>query len=114
MTGVEFLADVEALLEQYERAAEEHAQAVVREMELEDQKPIAKAEAIARVMQTENTETKRQHSASSAEKICEADPEYAAFLSAKRAATLRKMNLYTRVVSAKLRAQSAIAARGDL
>jgi hypothetical protein len=61
-------------------AGEVLAQAVAREAELHSLKGVRKSEAICRLIGTENAETEKPHSASSAEKVVESDATYAWFL----------------------------------
>jgi hypothetical protein len=67
------------------------AAAVVAEMELEARKPSEKSDAIRRLMGSENAETGKPHSASSAEKIVETDRDYAEFLVTMRQAVFSKI-----------------------
>lgn len=68
------------------------AQATAREMELEAGRALAKAAAIRRIMDGEpNALTSKPHSASSAEAIVEADPQYAAYLAEQRDAVIAKI-----------------------
>lgn len=69
----------DAAIARIEAAAERLAAAHRAIQELEDGRPAEKSAAIRRLMQTENTETGKPHSASSAEKIVETDAEYAAY-----------------------------------
>jgi len=67
------------------------AGAVVAEMEMEAKKPAEKSDAIRRLMQQENPETGKPHSASSAEKVVETDRDYANFLTTMREAVHAKI-----------------------
>lgn len=67
------------------------AEAVVAELEMEARKAGEKSDAIRRLIGSENVETGKPHSASSAEKIVETDREYAAFLAAQRSIVANKI-----------------------
>jgi len=67
------------------------AEAVTAEMELEAKKAGEKSDAIRRLIGSENLETGKAHSASSAEKIVETDRAYADFLATQRDATYKKL-----------------------
>lgn len=67
------------------------AEATLREMAIEDTRPLVKAEAIRRLVGTENPANGKLHSASSAEAVVEMDAEYAATLKAKREAVFQKI-----------------------
>jgi hypothetical protein len=67
------------------------AAAVVAEMELEARKPSEKSDAVRRLIGSENPETGKAHSASSAEKIVETDRDYADFLATMRDAVAAKI-----------------------
>lgn len=91
-----------------ETAAERLAAAVRDEMQLEDQRPIMKTLAIRRLMQSENPETQKPHSASSAEKVVEADAEYAAHRARQHEAVVETIKARAAYESAKRRADVAI------
>jgi hypothetical protein len=67
------------------------AVAVADEMALEAKKPLQKSAAIQRLVGSENPENGKAHSASSAEKVVESDPTYAAFLAEVRQAVFQKI-----------------------
>jgi hypothetical protein len=89
-------------------AAEVYAQAVTLILELEDGRAAEKSAAIRRLMQTENDETGKQHSASSAEKIVETDGEYAAYRKRQRDAEVEKHRAEAALFAAKQRARLAV------
>lgn len=89
------------------KSGERFARAVTEELALEDEKPLRKADAIRSIIGSENVETGKPHSASSAEKVVEAHPEYAAFLTDRRAATYEKIVAGARYAAAKARARMA-------
>jgi hypothetical protein len=102
-------------IDEYESAGADHARLSARELELENDRPILKRQAILRLMGQENALTStadkpKLHSASSAEAIVEADPEYMAHLGAQRTVVFEKNMAYTRLTSARLRAELAIGA----
>jgi hypothetical protein len=102
-------------IDEYEAAGEAYAQLLRRELELEADRPLVKAQAIARLMaqdnpQTSTAEKPKLHSASSAEAIVAADPAYAAHLAAQRTVVFDKNMALTRMTSAQLRADMAIGA----
>lgn len=72
-------------------AGRQLAEATVRELALEAGRPAQKSAAIRRLMQQENPETGKPHSASSAEKVVETDADYAAYLAAGREAVAVKI-----------------------
>lgn len=78
------------------------------EQQLADRKPVEKAAAIRRIMATENPETGKPHSATSAEKVVETDDTYRGFLAQCRTATLETQLAWGRYEAAKLRAQLAV------
>jgi len=90
-------------------AGERLAQAMARESELHSLKGIRKSEAIVRLIGTENAETQKPHSASSAEKIVEADPTYAQFLAECRQSVIDRIRAETELTTAKLGGQLAVA-----
>lgn len=89
-------------------AAERLAQALRTVQELEDGRCIEKSGAIRRLMQTENPETNKQHSASSAEKVVETDAEYAAYRRRQADAEVEKQRAYGAYEAAKLAARLEI------
>jgi hypothetical protein len=89
-------------------AAEVYAQAITLILELEDGRAAEKSAAIRRLMQTENDETGKQHSASSAEKIVETDGEYAAYRKRQRGAEVEKHRAEAALFAAKQRARLAV------
>lgn len=102
-------------IDEYDKAGADHARLCTRELELENDRPIIKRQAITRLMAQENPQTStaekpKMHSASSAEAIVEADPEYMAHLGAQRTVVFEKNMAYTRLTSARLRAELAIGA----
>jgi hypothetical protein len=102
------------VIAEYEDKAALWRQHLEREMELEAARPIAKAAAVRRIMETENPDTGKPHSATSAEKVVESDAEYAEFLKTLRGVTLNKHAAYSAVVAANLRAELAIALAGGV
>lgn len=72
----------------YYKACDAYAAARAEEMRIEDERPIAKHEAIMRVMQTPNELTGKAHSASSAETQVEMDPGYRDYLAQRRASVV--------------------------
>lgn len=98
----------EQAVEAIERAAERLALASRMEMALEDERPIVKSESIRRLMATENPETSKPHSASSAEKVVESDGEYAAFRRKQYAAVVETIKARGAFEAAKRRADIAI------
>jgi hypothetical protein len=97
----EFFAD-------FERATESLATAFAREHETQSLKGLRKAEAIGRIIGTTDPLTQRPHSASSAEKVVEQDPEYFAFLAECRAAIVDRIRREGDYQGCLLRAQLSI------
>ena len=102
-------------LDEYEAASADHARLCSRELELENDRPILKRQAIMRLMGSENPLTTsadkpKLRSASSAEAIVESDPEYMAHLGAQRTVVFEKNMAYTRMTAARLRTELAIGA----
>jgi hypothetical protein len=102
-------------VDEYEEAGKDYARLSARELELENDRPIVKRQAILRLMGSENPLTTtadkpKLHSASSAEAIVESDPEYMAHLGAQRTVVFEKNMAYTRMTSARLRTELAIGA----
>lgn len=95
-------------IDDVEAAGERLAQAVARVQELEDERAIVKSQAVRRLMLTNNEDTGKQHSASSAEKIVEVDGEYAAHRKLQRDAEVEKQRAYAQYEAAKLRAKLAV------
>jgi hypothetical protein len=105
----DLIHDAEAAIVAIETAAERLAKAVRAEMELEDYRPIVKSQAIRRLMATENPETGKPHSASSAEKVCETDAEYSAHRRDQYAAVVETIRARAGYEVAKRRADLVIA-----
>lgn len=95
-------------IEAIEAAAERLANAVRMEMELEDQRPIVKSAAIQRLLQATNPETGKPHSASSAEKVVEADSQYDWHRQRQRMAVVETITARGAYEAAKRRADVAI------
>lgn len=95
----------ETSIARIETAAERLAQAARTIQELEDGRPAEKSAAIRRLMQTENPETGKAHSASSAEKIVETDPEYSVYRRRQADAEVEKHRAYGAYEAAKLLAR---------
>lgn len=93
----------------YENAAREYRGLAHRESELEAQRSGQKHAAILRLMARQNDLTGRQHSASSAEATVELDHDYAAHLAFQREVVAEKNHAHTRMASAKLRCDTAVA-----
>lgn len=89
-------------------AAEQLAAATRAEMEIEINRADAKSAAISRLMQLENPETKKLHSASSAEKVVELDPAYHDYCIKKVDCVVATIIARGAYDSAKLMAQLAI------
>lgn len=100
--------DAQAAIAHLEYAAEKRANCVAAVMELEDARPLVKSRCIAAMIGTENPETQKPHSASSAEKIVESHPEYAEHRREQIAAEVRKLMAFGEYDAAKLRAQLAV------
>ena len=98
-------AAIDALL----AAADRVGKACVNEMELEDGRPAQKSAAVRRLMGTDNPETSKPHSASSAEKIVETDAEYAAYRRTQYSAVVEKARAYGERDAALLRAKLTVA-----
>ena len=83
-------------------AAERVALACKVEMELEDQRPIIKADAVRRIMARDGI------AATPAEKIVETDGEYAAHRNRQTMAVVEKQRAFGAYEAAKLRARLAV------
>lgn len=100
-----------AEIEDYERLGRGYAELAAREFDLEAGRAIEKDAAIRRIMEQPNPlNSDKPHSATSAEKIVEADPEYAAYIGRIRDTVREKNHAYTAMTGARLRAELAIAA----
>lgn len=102
----------ESEIEQVEALGLRWAALVHREQELEAARPVAKLEAIRRIMGTENEDTGKPHSYSSAEKAVETDPEYSGYLKTVRDVVLEKNTTYAKLDAARLRAKLGVALAG--
>jgi hypothetical protein len=91
-----------------ERAAYELADAVEREQTLEAQRPALKARIAARLVGTDNRQTDKPHSASSADAAAGPDEEYLSHCRAVIAATRAKILASGAFDAAKLRARLAV------
>lgn len=96
--------EIEQSTRKYEEAATRFAVARVEEQKLEDERHVVKQRVIARLMATDNAETGKQHSATSAEKVVNLDPEYAEYLARQRSALLEKDMAFSVCESARIRA----------
>lgn len=95
---------------EYDRAAEEYADAVLREMTLDTDRHLLKRQIVARLLTEVNPETQKIHSATSAEKAVDVDAEYLAHLATAREVRGEKLEAERRMTAARLRASLAIAA----
>lgn len=107
------MATIAELIEQYTAAYADLTAAALKELEHEDQKPVAKHAAIMRILGTQNAATGKPHTASSAELIVESESEYAAFLKSRREAVVAKMKARGEVDAAAFRVRAALALKGD-
>lgn len=82
--------------------ADTYAQALARESELHALRGVRKSEAIVRLIGTDNAETGKPHSASSAEKVVESDAEYAAFLKSCRDSVVERIRREAEYEAAKM------------
>lgn len=96
-------------LRQFLAAGAEFGRYVGAELKLEAERPACKLAAIQRLMLELNTLTGGPHSATSAERIVETDPAYAAHLETQRQTVVGKNNAATVMESARLRAELLIA-----
>lgn len=92
------------------RAGEAYATALAEESRLHSLRGLEKAQAIGRIVGTEDPLTGRAHSATSAEKVVEQDGAYSLFLSECRASVITRIQRETEYENAKLTAW--IIARG--
>lgn len=95
-----------------QHAAKQCADAHATVMILADQRPLFKAAAIRRLMQTTNEETGKPHSASSAEKVVELDAEFAAHRTREREAEVARWTALGNLEAAKLTARLCVALAG--
>jgi hypothetical protein len=105
----DLIRDAEEAIVAIETAAARLAVAVRAEMELEDFRPIVKSQAIRRLMATENPETGKPHSASSAEKIVETDAEYSAHRRDQYAAVVETIRARGEFEASRRKADLAVA-----
>jgi hypothetical protein len=98
----------EAMVARVTIAGEDLAHAIERVMQLEDGRSLVKAEAIRRMVGTENPLNGKPHSASSAEAIVESDAEYASYRKQQRDAEVEKHRAYAAYEAAKLGARLAV------
>jgi hypothetical protein len=98
----DYVETANTAIEAIERAAERLALASKIEMELEDRRPIIKAEAVARIMERDSI------AATPAEKIVETDPEYAAHRNRQAMAVVETIRAKGAFEAAKRRADVAI------
>ena len=91
-------------LDDYAIAAAKCADLREAEQQIEDERPLAKHEAIGRIMQFTNPLTQKPHSSSSAEAIVESDPDYMAYLVKRRNATHAHMLAQSEREEARLKA----------
>ena len=101
--------DLHHQITQIVEAGEAYGRAVRAEMQIEDERPLAKLEAITRLMALPNALTGKPHSASSAEAIVETDAAYAAYLSAKRDAVVAKITAKVALDVVQLQVRAMIA-----
>lgn len=99
----------EDAISDYQHQGSLYADLAGEEMDREARRAIEKDAAIRRIMETNNPLTQKPHSASGAEKIVEADDQYAAFLRDGRTVVVDKNHTFTKMQTAKLRAEMAIA-----
>lgn len=96
---------VDAALYAVEVAADQWAKAKVEELRLEDDRAREKSHAVMRLIGTDNPETGKPHSASSAEKVVELDEEYAAHRALQREATYQTIVTRAQYECALIRAK---------
>jgi len=92
-----------------EAAASALGAARAHEQTLEDQRPLVKSAAIRRLMGTDNPETAKPHSASSAEKVVESDAEYFAHRQQQASAVVATEEARGAFYAARYRAELALA-----
>lgn len=111
MTRTDWERAGHAEIEDYERLGREYADLAAQEFDLEAGRAIEKDHAVRRIMEQPNPlNSDKPHSATSAEKIVETDPEYAAYLRRQRETVHSKNIAFTAMTGAMLRAELAIAA----
>lgn len=108
-TADQFHTQCQEAIAAFEAAAIKFRGHSVEEMLLQHTKPLAKHDAICRIMATENKLTGKAHTATSAEAIVEADAAYAAHLQQMRIVVGNKLKADSEMQAAKLRAQIATA-----
>lgn len=106
--------ETDQVIAQVEALAQRHAALTHRESELEAERPLAKLEAIRRVMVMQNGLTGKAHSYSSAEAQVETDAEYSAYLKVQRNVVLEKGLTWANLEAARLRARLGIAVLGGV
>lgn len=100
----QWIAEAVAARQAYEQAGTEYARYVTEEAELEADRPTVKHEAVLRIM------ADGKIAATNAEKLASLDGDYLSHLEAQRDTVAKKNEACTRMQSAKLRAELAIAA----
>lgn len=100
---------VEQAIQAYLDAHATWAAALKEEMELENGRHFIKRVIVGRYIGTDNPETGKPHSASSAEKAAEVDAEYGAYLAKQTDAVVAKNTAYGLMKAAEYRVQLAIA-----
>jgi hypothetical protein len=111
-TMVDYITESRKALAEYERAASIYAGLAFVESKLEAERHGVKLEAVKRLMEQINPlgQAGKLHSASSAESVVETDEEYAAHLKLQRETVRDKNGAHTRMESARMRVQIALAA----
>lgn len=100
--------DADEAITALEQAAQDLADARGHEQGLEDERPLVKAAAIARMVGTENPLNGKPHSASSAEAVVEQDAAYAEHRRQQRNAVRATQLAWGQYEAAKRRADLAI------
>lgn len=98
----------EHAITQHENAKTLLAELTGREMDLQADRHSAKHAAIVRLMQETNLLTQKQHSASSAEQVCESDLAYREYLRELSEIVVAKITAEGQAEGARLRALLAL------
>ena len=107
------MATIHELIDRFVAAQASYIDFTRQEMEFDDYKPVAKHNAVMRILGTENPATKKPHTYSSAETIVESDGEYASYLKSRRESIVHKMQAKADMEAAAFRVRAALAIKGE-
>lgn len=102
------VAEADITIDDIVDAGNDLAVATKREMELADGRAEQKTAAIQRLMLLENPETKKTHTATSAERVVEADAEYMSYRRQEHAAVVARIQAEAALKASDHRARLAV------